>query len=73
MLLSYVLAPIEGSFIFLSRPEYKHDLVNSLIRPSRALKGPQGPYKALKGLTRPFRALQGPYGYYKALKGVIRL
>ena len=36
------------------------------MRPSRALEGPEGPYKALKALIRPLKGLKVPY---KALKG----
>ena len=36
-----------------------------LIRPLKALKGPQGPFKALKSLIRP----EGPY---QGLKSLIR-
>ena len=44
-------------FRFLVLPAFHLALPALLIRPLRALRGPQGPYKALMGLIRPLRAL----------------
>ena len=50
----------------------------SLIRPLRALRGPEAPYQALKGLIRPPGVFYGPKGLiwllepYKTLEGLIR-
>ena len=46
--------PIKRPLKGLSKAFERRNLIEGLIRPLRALKGP---YKALKGLMRPWRAL----------------